>query len=179
MLLFQRNLNQRYGEGKNDESAVNVLIDPVMVLLHPPQQILIPRTRPKNQKRQWTTLQFAFPQVFPHTPTLTGTATSDVARVILDITTKFLSDPKTFHFPEILQFSAQVPMTKYDMALKFGEILGVPTDHIVRVDEPDQNAKMRPENSQLDVGRLKEMGTDVSAVDFEAWWRKYLGAYRH
>jgi len=113
-------------------------------------------------------------------PMLTGVATSDVARVILDISKKYLSNPEVFHFPEILHFSAPVPMTKYEMAVKFGEILGVPTDHLVKVDNIDKGvAVQRPENAQLDVGRLRELGIDVGTVDFTAWWRRYLGAYRH
>jgi len=71
-------------------------------------------------------------------------------------------------------------MTKYEMALKFGEILGVPTDHLVKVDKIDERvAVQRPENAQLDVGRLRELGIGVETVDFTAWWRRYLGAYRH
>jgi len=71
-------------------------------------------------------------------------------------------------------------MTKYDMAMKFSEILGVPSDHLLRVDTIDKKAAVnRPLNSQLDVGRLKELGINTQAVDFVSWWRRKLGAYRH
>ena len=71
-------------------------------------------------------------------------------------------------------------MTKYDMAIKFAEILGVPTDHLVKVDTVDEKSAVnRPTDAQLDVGKLKEMGINVQAVDFVSWWRRYLGAFRH
>jgi len=71
-------------------------------------------------------------------------------------------------------------MTKYDMAMKLAEILAVPTDHLVRVDSIDEKtAVKRPRDSQLDVGRLKELGINTQTVDFESWWRRKLGAYRH
>jgi S-adenosylmethionine synthetase len=92
----------------------------------------------------------------------------------------YLVDPSKFSFPEILHFSNSQRMTKYDMAMKFGEILGVPTDHLVRVDTIDEKAGVnRPKDSQLDVGRLRELGINVQNVDFESWWRRKLGAFRH
>jgi len=71
-------------------------------------------------------------------------------------------------------------MTKYEMAIKLAEILGVPTDHLVKVDTLDQKTAVnRPVDAHLDTGRLKELGINVQGVDFVSWWRKYLGAYRH
>jgi S-adenosylmethionine synthetase len=71
-------------------------------------------------------------------------------------------------------------MTKYDMSMVFAEILDVPSDHIVSVDSIDEKAAVsRPKNSQLDVGRLEELGINTQTVDFKSWWRKKLGAYRH
>lgn len=71
-------------------------------------------------------------------------------------------------------------MTKYDMAMQFAEVLGVPSDHIVRVDEIDEKiAVNRPRDCQMDVGRLKELGINTQSVDFKAWWRRRLGAFRH
>ena len=105
---------------------------------------------------------------------------SDVGRVIRDLADMYLTNPKVFNFPEILHFSASEKMTKYDMAVKFAEILGVPTDHLVRVDSIDEKAAVsRPRDSQLDVGRLKELGINVQSVDFESWWRRQLKAFRH
>src|SRR5271167_3582381 len=79
---------------------------------------------------------------------------SDVGRVIRDLANMYLTNPSIFNFPEILHFSASEKMTKYDMAVKFAEILGVPTDHLVRIDSIDEKAAVsRPRDSQLDVGR--------------------------
>ena len=71
-------------------------------------------------------------------------------------------------------------MTKYDMAMKFAEILGVPKDHIVRIDSIEESAAVnRPRDCQMDIGRLKELGVNVQCVDFESWWRRQLRAFRH
>lgn len=105
---------------------------------------------------------------------------SDVSRVIRDIAELYLVNPSAFKFPEILHFSGSEKMTKYDMAVKFAEILGVPTDHLERVDAIDERASVnRPRDCQLDVGRLKELGINVQSVDFESWWKRKFGAFRH
>jgi S-adenosylmethionine synthetase len=92
----------------------------------------------------------------------------------------YLTTPNVFNFPEILHFSASEKMTKYDMAVRFAEILGVPTDHLIRVDSIDEKAAVsRPRDCQLDVGRLKELGINVQSVDFESWWRRKLRTFRH
>lgn len=104
----------------------------------------------------------------------------DIGRVIRDISDLYLTNPEAFNFPEILHFSASQKMTKYDMAMKFAEILGVPSDHLVRVDSIDEKVAVnRPRDCQLDVGRLKELGINTQSVDFESWWRRRLGAFRH
>lgn len=70
-------------------------------------------------------------------------------------------------------------MTKYDMAVKFAEILKLPTEHLVRVDSiPEGEAVKRPIDSRLDVGRLKELGVSVECVDFAGWWTAYLRRYQ-
>jgi S-adenosylmethionine synthetase len=105
---------------------------------------------------------------------------SDVGRVIRDLSNMYLTNPKVFSFPEILHFSAQQRMTKYEIALVFAEILGVPADHLVKVDTIDEKAAVnRPLDSHLDVGKLKELGVNVQCVDFADWWRRHLGAFRH
>jgi len=66
------------------------------------------------------------------------------------------------------------------MAVKFAEILGVPSNHLVKLDEIDESTTVRrPLNAQLDVGRLRELGINTQTVDFESWWRRRLGAFRH
>ena len=71
-------------------------------------------------------------------------------------------------------------MTRYEIALKFAEILGLPTDHLVKVDTWDENVSVkRPLDAQMDVGRLKDLGINLRTVDFEGWWRRHLRVYRH
>ena len=78
--------------------------------------------------------------------------------MIRDISDLYLTQPGKFRFPEILHFSADQKMTKYDMAVLFAEILGVPSDHLVRVDQIDEKVAVnRPRDCQLDVGRLREL----------------------
>jgi dTDP-4-dehydrorhamnose reductase len=105
---------------------------------------------------------------------------SDIGRVIRDLSTLYLTDPEKFSFPEILHFSASQRMTKYDMGLVFAEILGVASDHMVSIDKIDEKAAVnRPQDCQLDVGRLKALGINVQTADFASWWRRRLGAFRH
>jgi S-adenosylmethionine synthetase len=167
--------NTRYGQGEGHESAVNTIIDAVMVPL--PAQL----TQNKSQKPkvELDNVATRFPTGTPlDSPSKIDV--SDVGRVIRDISTMYLTNPNAFQFPEILHFSAQQKFTKYEMGMVFAEILGVPTDNLVKVDSIDEKAAVsRPQNCQLDVGRLVELGINVQCVDFASWWRRYLGAYRH
>ena len=71
-------------------------------------------------------------------------------------------------------------MTKYDIAMQFAEILGVPSQHLAKVDHIDEKVAVnRPRDCQLDIGRLKELGINTQSVDFHPWWRRRLGAFRH
>ena len=71
-------------------------------------------------------------------------------------------------------------MTKYTMAMKFAEILGVDNTHIRKVDAVDEkSAVSRPVDCKMDSTRLRELGVFGGGVDFEGWWRWYLRAYRH
>ena len=123
---------------------------------------------------------FRFPTGTPHLSTAKPVEVADIGRVIRVLSNLYLSTPTVFNFPEILHFSAPQRMTKYTMGMVFAEILGVPTDHLVRIDSIDEKAAVnRPRDCQLDVGRLRELGVNVQSVDFTSWWRRRLGAYRH
>jgi dTDP-4-dehydrorhamnose reductase len=101
------------------------------------------------------------------------TNTEDVARVCVDIARHKAKG--------ILQFSSEDRMTKYEICSVFGEIMGLPVDGF----EPDReggkakDGTVRPYDCHLDTSGLKDLGIDVSTVDFVAWWRRKVGAFRH
>ena len=158
-----------YGEtdpkDANKESAVNVLMDALW----------------KSQKEKVVMDDYAIR--YP-------TNTVDVARVCTDIaklyTSVTSSEPpsqkKPQDLPRILQFSSEDRMTKYEIVEKFGEIMDLPIDKIERDQEsgkkPASDGTLRPYDCHLDTDELKRLGIDVSTVDFVAWWRRWVGAYR-
>lgn len=149
-----------YGETEprdnNKESAVNVLMDSLY----------------KSQKEKVKMDDWAIR--YP-------TNTEDVARVCRDIA-KLYTQRKTVDMPRILQFSSEDKMTKYEICGKFSEIMGLPMDGLVRDTDggkPGPDGTMRPYDCHLDTGALKELGVDVGTVDFVAWWRRKVGAFRH
>lgn len=98
--------------GKADEpkeSAINVLMDALW----------------KSQEKDAQVKMDAWAQRYP-------TNTEDVARVCLDISTKYLDDPETRQrMPKVLQFSSEDRMTKYEICQQFADIMGLPLDGIV------------------------------------------------
>ena len=147
-----------YGPGENSESAVNTLMDALY------------KTTGTVKMDDWA---LRYP-----------TNTEDVARVCLDLAKKRVGhregDGEVLP-TKILQFTSEDKMTKYEVCQKFSEIMGLPMDHIV----PDKDGgkpkdgTMRPYDCHLDTNELKDLGVDVSTVDFVAWWRRYVGAFRH
>ncbi|KAF2403007.1 NAD(P)-binding protein [Trichodelitschia bisporula] len=117
------------------------------------------------------------------------TATEDVGRVIVDISSLYLSPESASRpLPRILHFSAEQRYTKYEMAKLFAEdVLGFPTDNLEALDPtaaepaaPAAAAKTeRPYDSKLDVSVLRGLDIDVSTLNFVAWWRRELRAFRH
>ncbi|KAJ9644240.1 hypothetical protein H2204_001591 [Knufia peltigerae] len=150
-----------YGSGAHSESAVNTLIDSLYG---------------QNRTVKMDDWALRYP-----------TNTEDVARVCLDLAKKRTTQQKEGEggegkpMPNILQFSSEDKMTKYEICQKFSEIMGLPIDHLV----PDKDGgkpkdgTMRPYDCHLDTSGLKDLGVDVSTVDFVAWWRRYVGAFRH
>ncbi|KAK4940735.1 hypothetical protein LTR10_019245 [Elasticomyces elasticus] len=134
----------------NKESAVNILMDSLY----------------KSQKEpvQMDDWAIRYP-----------TNTEDVARVCVDIAKK---KPKT----QILQFSSEDRMTKYEICQTFAEIMDLPADGIKPNKDggkPGPDGTLRPYDCHLDTSELKKAGIDVSTVDFVAWWRRHVGAFRH
>jgi hypothetical protein len=101
------------------------------------------------------------------------TNTADVGRVCRDICKLYL-DPASANrdLPNILQFSSEDKMTKWDIVKTFGEIMGLPTDGL-EPSTPEEDPKdgvHRPYDCHLDTSVLKELGIDVGTVDFRTWW---------
>jgi len=109
------------------------------------------------------------------------TNTEDVARVCVDVAKYYTSAKNAAELPPILQFSSEDRMTKYDISQLFAEIMGLPMDGIVADKDggkPGPDGTMRPYDCHLDTGELKKLGIDVTTVDFTAWWRRQVRAYR-
>lgn len=71
-------------------------------------------------------------------------------------------------------------MTKYEIVQRFGEIMGMPTTGIEpNTEGNDPNASVqRPYDCHLSTKALKDLGIDVSTMDFTDWWRREVRAFR-
>ena len=132
------------------ESAVNVLMDALW----------------KAQAKDANIKMDDWAQRYP-------TNTEDVARVCLDISTKYIEEAKTNHnLPRILQFSSEDRLTKYQICEAFAEIMGLPLDGL----KPeragnDPNAKVqRPYDTHLSTKALRDIGITVRTQNFKDWW---------
>ena len=144
-------------EDNNKESAVNILMDVVY----------------KSQKEPVKVDDWAIR--YP-------TNVEDVARVCVDIAKYYTAAAEGKELPRILQFSSEDAMTKYDICEKFAEIMALPMDGIVADKDggkPSPDGTLRPYDCHLDTGELKTLGIDVATVDFVAWWRRKVRAFRH
>ena len=81
--------------------------------------------------------------------------------------------------PPILHYASPAPaLTKFDMTRVIANHLSLPIDHVV----PDSSRPVlkpgqteRPENTQLSVAALKELGIDAREdASFDEWWGKYI-----
>ncbi|KAI4282937.1 MAG: hypothetical protein L6R38_002556 [Xanthoria sp. 2 TBL-2021] len=147
-----------YGHAEtNAESAVNVLVDAVWKAAQE-QDAQVPMD-------DWSVR-------YP-------TNTEDVARVIVDIASRYLNaDEARVALPKVLQFSAEQRFTKYQMCQIFAEILGLPLSGMIGKGE-DKDAKVaRPYDTHLSTKVLKDLGVDVRTMDFTDWWKREMKAYR-
>lgn len=98
------------------------------------------------------------------------TNTSDVGRVCRDIT-KLYTDPANSDrdLPNILHFSSEDQMTKWEIVKTFADIMGLPLDGLEPEPDPKDGVK-RPFDCHLDTSALKALGMDVGTVDFRTWW---------
>ena len=134
----------------NSESAINTLIDSVW------------KAQDENAGIKMDDWALRYP-----------TNTEDVARVCRDVVIKYVkAKEKLRELPKILQFSSEDRMTKYEICEKLAEVLGLPLAGMTRNKQGnDPNASVqRPYDTHLSTKVLKELGIDVSTMDFVAWW---------
>lgn len=143
-----------YGEcDEPHESAVNVLMS---------QLWTSQKLSPEDQKIKVDDYALRFP-----------TNTADVARVCRDVSALYLSpDASSRDLPQILQFSSEDQMTKWQICQQFASIMGLPLDGMepFRPDAEDKDGVKRPYDCHLDTGALRDLGIDTSTVSFEMWW---------
>ena len=139
-----------YGDAKEPkESAINVLMDSVW------------KAQDADVKMDNWALRYP-------------TNTEDVARVCVDVVSKYL-DQTAKDLPRILQFSSEDRYTKYEICQLFGDIMGLATNRIVS-DKPSEESKsgvQRPYDTHLSTQSLQALGIDVQTMDFTAWWYVY------
>ncbi|WP_041415817.1 dTDP-4-dehydrorhamnose reductase family protein [Shewanella halifaxensis] len=97
------------------------------------------------------------------------TSTADVAAAITKmIALKQAGEPLAGHY----HFSAKETMTKYQMLLVMGELLGLATGHLIPVTSPTDSAK-RPKDSTLSCERLVSLEIE-SKVPFRIGFKRAL-----
>jgi len=146
-----------YGEAESSkESAVNVLMDTVLKV----------GTEGAEIKMDHWAIRYP-------------TNTEDVARVLQDIATLYLSKSND-SLPKVLHFSSEDKLTKYEICQLFAEIQGLPMDGLkpnTDGNEP-KAAVQRPYDCHLSSQALEELGIGVQTMDFKGWWRRELRAFR-
>ncbi|KAL4230209.1 Methionine adenosyltransferase 2 subunit beta [Mactra antiquata] len=78
----------------------------------------------------------------------------DVAYVIKELSNRQVKDK---NIEGIYHWSNDEKMTKYDMAVTMGTVLGLSTDHIEK-DMSGMGGASRPDNAQLDCSRVEQLG---------------------
>ena len=131
----------------NKESAINVLMDAVW----------------KAQGKEAEVVMDDWAQRYP-------TNTEDVARVLVDLATKYLEagEGRT-GLPRVLQFSSEDRMTKYQICQLLAEIMGLPLDGMI-ANKDGGGGVQRPYDTHLSSQSLKDLGISTRTMDFTAWW---------
>ncbi|GAA5916558.1 hypothetical protein JCM6882_002539, partial [Rhodosporidiobolus microsporus] len=104
------------------------------------------------------------------------THAEDIARVLVDLSDK----SQHAEIPSILHFSSQQLFTKYTICELFAKLHSPPLDlsggGLVSVDVgPGPGETIRPRDCHLSNREIEKLGINTATVDFEAWWREYLG----
>ncbi|KAL7823991.1 hypothetical protein V8C26DRAFT_10373 [Trichoderma gracile] len=147
-----------YGHAETpSESAVNVLMDSVW------------KAQTQGTKIKMDHWAIRYP-----------TNTEDVGRVCHDVAVKYLDSSDRKHLPQILQFSSEDRVTKYEICQRFGDIMGLSIANIEpNTEGNDPNASVqRPYDCHLSTRELKNLDIDVSTCDFVSWWRREVRAFR-
>ncbi|KAI4163678.1 MAG: hypothetical protein LQ342_002712 [Letrouitia transgressa] len=101
------------------------------------------------------------------------TNTEDVARVCVDIGSKYLAaDAARVALPRVLQFSSEDRFTKFEMCQLFAEIMGLPLEGMLgdkQGSDPNASAQ-RPYDTHLSTRALRDLGINVWTQDFKDWW---------
>lgn len=135
------------------ESAVNVLMS---------QLWAAQKLSPSDPKIQVDDYALRFP-----------TNTEDVGRVCRDISEYYRSTENADRdLPQVLQFSSEEQMTKWQIVQAFAEITGLPLENMEASRPQDQpsDGTVRPFDCHLDTSELKRLGVDVVTVGFREWW---------
>lgn len=102
------------------------------------------------------------------------TNTADVARVCVDIARKYTDASRPCEaLPEILQFSSDFQVTRYQMCRILAGIMGSKTEKLKPKKEEahsDMTATKRPFDTHMSNKVLMELGISTECIDFEAWW---------
>ena len=140
-----------YGSAETPkESAVNILIDAVW------------KSQEKDARISMDDWALRYP-----------TNTVDVARVCVDVATKYLNEDKTrAAMPRILHFSSEDRFTKFEICQVFAEIMGLPLTGMVRDKQGNDpnSAVQRPYDAHLSSQLLKDLAINVWTQDFRDWW---------
>lgn len=101
------------------------------------------------------------------------TNTEDVGRVCRDVSDMYRStENQDRELPQVLQFSSQDVMTKWQIVKTFAEITGLPLENMEpsRPQDEPSDGTVRPYDCHLDTSGLKGLGVDVGTVGFRDWW---------
>ncbi|BFZ59930.1 hypothetical protein YB2330_000952 [Saitoella coloradoensis] len=142
-----------YGAGDNSESSINTLVDAVW-----------------NKAGKKDVQMDHWAARFP-------TNVEDVAHVLKDLAQKYSTEESRKNQPRVFQFSAEQQYTKYEICQIFGDILGLPIDHLIAQDTVEQTpGVIRPRDCKLSTKTLRDAGISVDHVDFKQWWQRRLTA---
>lgn len=142
-----------YGEVENlDENAVTILLKII---------------QDKNKRVKMDNTQVRYP-----------TYVGDVAETCFQLCEQRLKHNRIDDISGIFHFSGLVKYTKFQMVILIASLFNLSIDHIER-DPGIENASnvQRPDNAQLDMRKLSQVGIDVQQANFETTIRGCLESF--